>query len=94
MTRPANNQTTYVYRFTNLVNGKAYVGISTQPKKRKRDHESGNGSLLLWRAIQKYGLVNFEYSLVSKHKTYSAALSLVRLKRYPSTTQLNLTATT
>lgn len=75
MPKSSNNQITYVYRFTNLVNGKAYVGISTQPKKRKRDHESGRGSLLLWRAIQKYGLENFDYSLVSKHATYSAALS-------------------
>jgi len=51
----------YLYVITNLVNGKQYVGVSTEPTRRWREHSSGHGSKLVHNAIKKYGLGNFEF---------------------------------
>lgn len=53
----------YVYKITNTVNNKAYIGISIHaPEKgRIRDHLSGYGNRLIARAIKKYGKDAFTY---------------------------------
>ncbi len=50
----------FLYVITNLANGKQYVGVTDDVKRRKREHRSGNGSKLVSAAIRKYGGENLE----------------------------------
>jgi len=56
----------YVYKITNTVNGKAYIGISIhEPQKgRIRDHLSGHGSQIIANAVKKYGKDAFAYEVL------------------------------
>ena len=56
----------YIYKITNTVNGKAYIGISVnEPTKgRIRDHLSGQGNRLLANAVKKYGKDAFTYEIL------------------------------
>ena len=47
----------FVYKITNTVNGKSYIGISIhEPEKQRiRNHLSGNGNRILSKAVEKYG---------------------------------------
>lgn len=54
-----------LYRFVNLVNGKNYVGISSRPLTRFQEHLSGRGSVLLRRAIAKYGRENIKFQTLA-----------------------------
>ena len=57
-----------IYKITNTVNGKAYIGQTRQDaeKTRIRDHLAGNskGSLLVKQAIAKYGRDAFTYEIL------------------------------
>lgn len=55
-----------IYRFTNKVNGKVYIGKTIDPKTRLRDHlkSSNNSTLALHRAITKYGKENFTFEVI------------------------------
>lgn len=50
-----------LYVVTNLVNGKRYIGITVDFERRRKEHIAGKGSLLVYRAIQKYNLNNIEF---------------------------------
>lgn len=51
----------YLYKITNSVNKKVYIGITSRPKERLREHFSKSSSCSkLARAIKKYGKENFE----------------------------------
>ena len=52
----------FLYVITNLVNGKRYVGIATDFERRRKEHIRGHGSVLVYRAIQKYGLDNIDFA--------------------------------
>ena len=57
----------YIYMIRNTVNGKAYIGKTTQkPENRIRDHLDcqNKGSRLLKRAIEKYGRDAFAYEIL------------------------------
>lgn len=51
----------YLYKIVNSVNDKVYIGVTSRPKERKREHfrETSKCSKLL-RAMNKYGRENFE----------------------------------
>ena len=54
-----------VYKHTNTVNGKVYVGITSMDVKRR--WENGNGyskQQLFWRAIQKHGWHSFSHEIL------------------------------
>lgn len=57
-----------IYRFTNLVNDKTYIGKTSQkPQVRKLAHiksADAGSHLLLHRAIAKYGKENFEFEVI------------------------------
>ena len=60
----------YIYKITNLTNGKMYIGQTNNPKRREREHFSLNNSILeenenkiLYNAMLKYGVQNFSFSL-------------------------------
>ena len=54
-----------IYRVTNTLNGKCYIGITNNPPRRFRQHKTGLGSLALKRAIKKYGLASFSFEEVA-----------------------------
>jgi len=55
-----------IYKITNMVNGKAYIGQTTRPlKERIKEHYSKDKSLL-YKAVKKYGKSNFEVEIICK----------------------------
>ena len=61
----------YVYKITNTVNQKSYIGISIhEPNKRKgriEDHLSGRGNRLLNYAVKKYDRESFCYEILESN---------------------------
>jgi len=55
-----------IYKITNTINSKAYVGYSSNVSKRWDDHKNGYGSKLVYDAIQKYGLDNFTFEVIAE----------------------------
>jgi group I intron endonuclease len=61
----------YLYKITNLVNNKIYVGV--HKTKDLNDGYMGSGKIIQ-QAIQKYGLQNFEKIILETFDTYEEAL--------------------
>lgn len=64
-----------IYKITNLVNGKSYIGQSVNIHKRFIAHKSAafnpnnkNYNLHLYRAIRKYGVENFSFEVLEECK--------------------------
>lgn len=62
-----------IYKITNLVNGKIYIGQSKDIYKRWKEHRYNIAnkkyeSCILYKAIKKYGIDNFEFSVVESCK--------------------------
>ena len=60
---------TGVYKITNQINGKFYIGSSKDLSRRKKDHfrllkKVINHSILLQRAVNKYGIINFKFRII------------------------------
>ena len=53
-----------IYKLTNLVNGKIYVGKSVNLKRRLNQHKNNECETFIKNAIKKYGLVNFRISIL------------------------------
>lgn len=59
-----------VYKITNKINGKVYVGASTDLQQRKIDHfkpstlKGGRGKLPLYQDIKQYGKENFDFEII------------------------------
>lgn len=55
-----------IYKWTNKVNGKKYVGQTIHPEKRYQQHKRGEraDSQIIDRAILKYGPKNFDYTVL------------------------------
>lgn len=56
-----------IYLFKNKINGKCYIGQSIKPKQRYKDHmyaTEHESRLPFHEAIRKYGIENFEYSII------------------------------
>lgn len=54
-----------IYKVTNLINGKLYIGQSRDVKERWRGHRKCKKSIL-GRAIQKYGKESFKFEIIDK----------------------------
>ena len=57
----------YIYRITNKVNNKTYIG---QHKYRKLNDDYKGSGKLLWRAYRKYGFENFEKEILYSRIQY------------------------
>lgn len=53
-----------IYKYTNRINGKVYIGQTTNEEKRKKDHRGAYIDSPFHRAIRKYGFENFDYEVV------------------------------
>jgi len=64
----------FIYRITNLINGKKYIGETAlkDPLKRWQSHlhaiREGRGCPLLRKAVEKYGAENFKFEIVCECK--------------------------
>ena len=59
-----------IYKYTNLINGKSYIGQSVNIVKRRSNHENTNNRKLeksyFHRAIDKYGINNFSFEILEE----------------------------
>lgn len=64
-----------IYKVTNLINGKLYIGQTTQTfEKRRQQHENSINykscdRMVFTRALRKYGIDNFEWKIIDEAKT-------------------------
>lgn len=60
-----------IYKIENKINGKLYIGQTTCPKNRKKQHFSKtfHGNPALDRAVLKYGRNNFDFSILEELET-------------------------
>ena len=77
----------YVYKHTNLANGKVYVGVTRQ--KPSRRWHGGNGyrdQPLFWNAIQKYGWESFSHEILQQGLSQEDAYRLEQdyIRKYKS----------
>lgn len=58
----------YLYKITNLVNGKMYIGVTKDPEKRKRQHfhsyPTKGKNYPIRHALKKYGKDNFSFEII------------------------------
>ena len=55
----------YVYKVTNLINQKKYIGITNNYNRRWKEHKNcAHPESLLAQAIQKYGVSNFHFEVL------------------------------
>jgi len=76
----------YLYKITNLVNQKLYIGVTKNPKTRKEKHfaKSGEGRLVN-KAVTKYGKENFTFEIIcTGSKEYIYALEPKAIELYKS----------
>jgi hypothetical protein len=57
----------YIYKITNLVNGKMYIGQSSKVVEESKNYY-GSG-LLIKRSIEKYGIENFKKEILENCET-------------------------
>ena len=57
-----------IYKVTNKDNGKVYIGPSVEIGKRWRQHMTAKDDIYFHKAIQKYGVENFEWEVIEQCK--------------------------
>lgn len=56
-----------IYKITNILNGKVYIGKSINLERRKRDHfTTCNDNMIIHQAISKYGKDNFSFEVIEE----------------------------
>jgi len=76
----------YLYKITNKVNGKLYIGMTKDCTLRKRQHlTKTTTSSLVCRAVKKYGKENFSFDILCVGpKDYIADLEIKAIQAYES----------
>ena len=57
----------WVYKITNLINQKCYIGITNNLNKRWESHKKCKDNKPLYLAFKKYGITNFEFSIIEEN---------------------------
>jgi len=57
-----------IYKVTNKINGKVYIGQSVDIGKRWSQHMTAKDDIYFHKAIQKYGVENFEWEVIEQCK--------------------------
>lgn len=72
-----SEKTYYMYKITNKLDGRIYIGQSTDPTARwyrhKYNAKKQNTNQYIHKAIHKHGVENFEFEIISEHKTKEEA---------------------
>lgn len=84
-------RTFYIYKATNKINGKSYIGQTTNFAKRKRDHINvrdgrRDPNSIFHRAIDKYGKENFTWEILAiiPGKSLANAYECEMIRKYNS----------
>ena len=69
------NSSSGVYQIRNIINNNSYIGSTNNLYRRYKEHKSklkskNNQNVYLQNAVSKYGLENFEFSLIAVTKDY------------------------
>lgn len=56
----------HIYKITNQINGKSYIGYSDKVEARWVDHKHGKGSALVYQAIKKYGIEHITFEVLAE----------------------------
>lgn len=66
----------YIYKITNQINGKSYIGFTDNPKERWSGHRTSSLSVRrpLYEAMRKYGRDNFSFEVIYSHSDKKQAL--------------------
>ena len=64
----------HIYKITNKINGRCYIGQTNNPKRRFQEHKNmgytdGTGKLLYY-AFNKYGIENFTFEVIDSGENY------------------------
>lgn len=70
-----------VYKFTNKINGKVYIGKAVNLRIRLNNHWSREESGYFYRAKKKYGLDNFQFSIIEVYPARTPLIEELILKR-------------
>lgn len=61
--------TGYIYKITNKINDKSYIGKTNDIVRRWKEHRYGHGgTAILSKTFAKYGLDNFEFSIINEQE--------------------------
>lgn len=55
-----------VYKITNLITNKCYIGVSIHIEQRWKEHQSGKGSKELYKDFLQYGIKNFSFEILEE----------------------------
>ena len=55
-----------IYKITNLINGKSYIGQTNDFQRRMREHQTKKDEYAIHLAIQKYGKDAFSYEIIEE----------------------------
>lgn len=58
----------YIYKITNLITKKHYIGFTSNPKIRWQSHKHNKAKRPLYESIQKYGIENFTFEVIFQHE--------------------------
>ena len=74
-TQKQDDKIHYLYRITNKINQKIYIGQTVQPNKRwnQHRHDAINPTQVIHHAINKYGIINFEFEVIALCKSQNDA---------------------
>ena len=53
-----------IYKYTNKINGKIYIGQTIDEERRKLEHFKAKDDFYFHRALRKYGMDNFQYDVL------------------------------
>ena len=67
--------TKFIYKITNLINGKIYIGQTNNPTRRFQEHRAkgyrNENEKILYKAFDKYGIENFSFEIVEETENYN-----------------------
>lgn len=72
--RPSGGNRVYIYKITNNMNQKIYIGQTNNVTRRWQNHKCGNDpDMVIARAIKKYGVQNFSFEILEEGLTKEEA---------------------